>query len=90
MICLVQATLMVATKHNIQLVPFHVKSHQDQETSYAKLPWEAKLNCDVDKLAAIARICTRFNTGVGRPYILVTPPPPVIMAQPYRLAISGL
>ena len=48
--CLVQ-------KHNIELHLHHFKSHQDSDIAYNKLPWEAKLNCDVDALANQARTC---------------------------------
>lgn len=41
----------ITQKHQIILQPHHVKSHQDDEITFNKLPLGAHLNSDIDKLA---------------------------------------
>jgi hypothetical protein len=55
-----QAAQQVAKKHNILVVPEHIKSHQDDSRDYNDLPWQAKLNCDYDQMAGVShrfKIC---------------------------------
>jgi hypothetical protein len=41
--------MTIMTKHQMSLVPYHVKSLQDQEVEHTNnLPWQTKLNCDVE------------------------------------------
>jgi hypothetical protein len=54
---LLQAAQQVAKKHNILVVPEHIKSHQDDSRVHNDSPWQAKLNCDCDQLAGASRKC---------------------------------
>ena len=54
---LLQASMQIAKKQNITVIPYHGKS--DLEIAYNELLWEAKLSCDVDSLANQTRTCTR-------------------------------
>lgn len=41
--------MTIVTKYGITLTTHHEKSHQeDEDVAYKNLPWEAKLNCDVE------------------------------------------
>ena len=52
---LLQAEMTIAAKLKIIAVPRHVKSYQDKEVDNLLLPLEAKLNCDIDRLAGTVR-----------------------------------
>ena len=54
---LLQVAQQVAKKHNIVVVPDHIKSHQDDCRDYNDLPWQAKLNCDCDQMAVASHKC---------------------------------
>ena len=45
---LIQETMKLADELQINLVPHHVKAHQDDDCPYDLLPWQAKLNVDCD------------------------------------------
>ena len=71
MICLPQAAMTIVAKYGINLTTHHVKSHQeDEDVAYKNLPWEAKLNCDVDKLAGSVHSCMKCNRSPHTSYIL--------------------
>ena len=50
---LLKAAMDIAAKHHLTIMPCHVKSHQDSEMAYNHLPWQTKLNSDVDKQACL-------------------------------------
>ena len=52
---LLQAAMTIVAKLNIIAVPHHVISPQDKEVDFLLLPLEAKLNCDIDRLAGTVR-----------------------------------
>jgi hypothetical protein len=54
---LLQVAHQVAKKHNILVIPDHIKSHQDDSRAYNDLPWQAKLNCDCDQIAGASCKC---------------------------------
>ena len=66
---LFQVTMKLADELQINLVPHHVKAHQDDDCPYDLLPWQAKLNVDCDLQAAQVRRCTTCK-GVSRSYTL--------------------
>ena len=59
-------------KHKLVVKPEHIKSQQDNDTEYAKLPWKAQLNCDCDQLAGSTRTCHQYLETSPTPYILPT------------------
>ncbi len=64
--------MCLVPKHNIEIHPHHVKSHQDSDIAYNKSLCEAKLNCDVDALANQARTCLHCHNLCTTKY---APPP---------------
>jgi hypothetical protein len=69
---LLQVAMCLVPKHNIEIHPHHVKSHQDSDIAYNKSLCEAKLNCDVDALANQARTCLHCHNLCTTKY---APPP---------------
>ena len=67
---LLQAAQKIAKKHSIHINPSHVKSHQDETVDYDLLPWQARLNCDCDRLADAVRGCTTCAPLAQLPYSL--------------------
>ena len=67
---LLQAAQQVAKKHNILVVPDHIKSHQDDSRAYNDLPWQAKLNCDCDQLAGASHKCQICSDTLHKRYDL--------------------
>ena len=59
--------------------PEHIKSHQDNDTLYDKLPWKAQLNCDCDQLAGFTRTC---------PQCLETSPTPCILPKGHMATLE--
>ena len=56
-------------KHKLVVKPEHIKSHQDNDTLYDKLPWKAQLNCDCDQLAGFTRTCPQCLEALPTSYI---------------------
>ena len=69
---LLQVAQQVAKKHNIVVVPDHIKSHQDHSRDYNDLPWQAKLNCDCDQMAGASRKCQICLDTLHKGYDLPT------------------
>ena len=69
---LLQAAQQVAKKHNIFVVPEHIKSHQDDSRAYNDLPWQAKLNCDCDQMAGASHKCQICHDTLHKRYDLPT------------------
>jgi hypothetical protein len=67
---LLQASKAIATKHSLTILPRHVKSHQDQDTDFNALPWQAKLNCECDDLAETCHNCPGCKIRGHRHYSL--------------------
>ena len=69
---LLQIAQQVAKKHNIVVVPEHIKSHQDDSRAYNDLPWQAKLNCDCDQMAGASHKCQICCDTLHKRYDLPT------------------
>ena len=69
---LLQVAQQVAKKHNIVVVPDHIKSHQDDSRAYNDLPWQAKLNCDCDQMAGASHKCQICRDTLHKGYDLPT------------------
>ncbi len=54
---LLQVTMKLAERYNIELIREHVKTHQDDDCAYEGLSWKANLNCDCDHQTALMRKC---------------------------------
>ena len=67
---LLQAAKILTQKHSIKVTPRHVKSHQDNDWDYDKLPWQAKLNCNCDSAAGSVCLCTECENVAHRHYTL--------------------
>ena len=59
-------------KHKLVVKPEYIKSHQDNGTDYAKLPWKAQLNCDRNQLAGSTCTYPQCLEALPTPYILPT------------------
>jgi hypothetical protein len=59
-------------KHNIVVIPDHIKSHQDDSRAYNDLPWQAKLNCNCDQMAGASRKCQVCLDTLHKRYDLPT------------------
>ncbi len=58
---LIQAAHTIADKHNLKIIPAHIKSHQDDGVPYEDLKRQARMNCDCDALAEATRQCEHCN-----------------------------
>ena len=66
---LLQVAKGIMAKHKLVVKPEHIKSQQDNDTEYAKLPWKAQLNCDCDQLAGFTRTCPQCLEALPTSYI---------------------
>ena len=69
---LLQVAQQVAKKHNIVVIPDHIKSHQDDSRAYNDLPWQAKLNCNCDQMAGASCKCQICCDTLHKGYDLPT------------------
>jgi hypothetical protein len=67
---LLQAAHAITVKHDLHILPAHVKSHQDDGKAYKDLSWQARMNCNCDTLAETARHCEQCRTTAHSHYIL--------------------
>ena len=69
---LLQVAKGIMAKHKLVVEPEYIKSHQDNDTEYAKIPWKAQLNCDYNQLAGSNHTCPQCLEALPTQYI---PPP---------------
>jgi hypothetical protein len=62
--------MKVADSHNIDLIPEHVKAHQDNDCAYEDFSWKAKLNCDCDHQATMVPTYTQCLGSPAQAYQL--------------------
>lgn len=65
-----QAAMNLATVYRINILPKHVKAHQDSDMEYKDLSWEAKMNCDCDILASEVQDCILCKSHISDKYQL--------------------
>jgi len=70
-----------AQLHGVTYKARWIKSHQDTQTAYDQLSWEAQMNCDADGLASVFQ-----QSPQGRIHLKVVPILPNTVAQ---LEVSG-
>ena len=58
------------TALNIDLIPHHMKSHQDNECTYDQLPWQTQLNCACDQQVALVQGMQQMHPQKRKPYQL--------------------
>jgi hypothetical protein len=46
---LLQVIIKLSNRNNFDLIPEHVKAHQDNDCAYVDLSWKAKLNCNCNQ-----------------------------------------
>ena len=66
---LLQVAKGIMAKHKLVVKPEHIKSHQDNDTEYDKLPWKAQLNCDCDLLQVAKGIMAKHKLVVKPEHI---------------------
>jgi len=65
-----QAAMNLATVYRINILPKHVKAHQDSDMEYKDLSWEAKMNCDCNILASEVQDCILCKSHISDKYQL--------------------
>ena len=67
---LLQVTMKLEDRYNIDLIPGHVKAHQNNDCVCKDLSWKAKLNCNCDHQAAMVWSCPRCIGSTAQAYQL--------------------
>ena len=64
--------LGLAKQHSINIIPHHVKSHQDNDRDFEDLGWQAQLNCICDRMVEETREC-QHCVAVGHKHYSLQP-----------------